>query len=93
MKILLLDIYKNHENVNHYSSLRYKKGNGISDEYLKKIKKIICSIIQKKKQSLVNLNLKRLLVVKQVKIQEVVKVKVNGIYLMQFQNKENRKYS
>jgi hypothetical protein len=49
MKILLLDIYKNHENVNHYSSLRYKKGNGISDEYLKKIKKIICSIIQKKK--------------------------------------------
>ena len=46
---LLLDIYKNHEDVNHYSSLRYKKGNGISDEYLKKIKKIICSIIQKKK--------------------------------------------
>ncbi|MBQ2339432.1 MAG: hypothetical protein II386_01130, partial [Bacteroidaceae bacterium] len=23
---LLLDIYKNHKNVNHYSSLRYKKG-------------------------------------------------------------------
>ena len=41
---LLLDIYKNNEDVNHYSSLKYKKGNGISDEYLKKIKKIICGI-------------------------------------------------
>ena len=41
---LLLDIYKNHENINHYSSLRYKKGNGISNENLIKIKKIICGI-------------------------------------------------
>ena len=41
---LLIDIYKNYENVNHYSSLRYKKGNGISIEKLIKIKKIICGI-------------------------------------------------
>ena len=33
----VLDIYKN-----HFSSLRYKKGNGFPNEDLMKIKKIIC---------------------------------------------------
>ena len=39
---LLLDRYINLENINHYSPLIYKKGNGISEENLMKIKKIIC---------------------------------------------------
>ena len=49
---LLLDIYKNHENINHYSSLRYKKGNGISNENLIKIKKIICGIDPKSNEEI-----------------------------------------
>ena len=49
---LLLDIYKNHENVNHYSSLRYKKGNGISNEKLIQIRKIICGIDPKSNEEI-----------------------------------------
>ena len=41
---LLLESYINQENINHYSPLIYKKGNGITVENLMKIKKIICGI-------------------------------------------------
>ena len=49
---LLLDIYKNHENINHYSLLRYKKGNGISNENLIKIEKIISGIDPKSNEEI-----------------------------------------
>ena len=32
---LLLDIYKNHENINYYSSLRYKKEMVLYDNLMK----------------------------------------------------------
>ena len=41
---VLLDYYKKNEKVNHFSPLIYRKGNGISDEDLIRIKKIICGI-------------------------------------------------
>ena len=49
---LLLDFYQNNENLNHYSSLRYKKGNGISNENLIKIRNIIYSSAPKSNEEI-----------------------------------------
>ena len=56
---VLLDYYKQNENVNHFSPLIHRKGNGIIDEKLLRIKKIVLTQIQKKKLILKILKLKK----------------------------------